>query len=289
MPALFGPGGNSDSFAAEGFKHTFQAPKWLSERGLGAFEYQGGNGIFGSDDTFSKIGDEAKKYGIAMSLHAPYYISLSGTESDKRLASIGYIQKSLHAAKLMGAYLIVIHAGSASKITREEALYLAKDTLWKALEATDGDEYKDIRLGIETMGKRNQLGTLDEVIELCGLDGRLRPVVDFGHMYARETGSIFGEHDGDGYMRVFDQISEKLGSDRARELHCHFSRIEYTQAGEKKHVTFAENGGFGPDYKPLIELIARCGFEPRIICESAGTMAEDAREMQDYYTSFTGL
>jgi deoxyribonuclease-4 len=283
MPALFGPGGNSDSFAAEGYKHTYQAPKWLAERGLGAYEYQGGNGIFGSDATFARIGEEARKYGIAMSLHTPYYISLSGVEEDKRLASIGHIKKSLNAAKLMGADIIVIHSGSASKISREEAMYLASDTLYRALEETAG-EYDDIRLGIETMGKRNQLGTLDEVITLCKLDDRLWPVVDFGHMYARETGTIFGEADRDGYMRVFDKIACNLDDEKATGLHCHFSRIEYTGAGEKKHVTFAQNGGFGPDYRPLIEVIVREGLSPRIICESAGTMAEDAREMQDYYT-----
>ena len=285
MPVLFGPGGNSDSFAAEGFKHTYQAPKWLAQRGLGAYEYQAGNGVTGSDATFAKIGEEAKKHGIAMSLHAPYYISLSGIEQDKRLASIGYIKKSLHAAKLMGADLIVIHCGSASKISRAEAMELAADTLYKALEETAGEEYAGIRLGIETMGKRNQLGTLEEVVELCRLDARLWPVVDFGHMYARETGAIFGEGDRDGYRRVFDAIACGLGDERAKNLHCHFSRIEYTGAGEKKHVTFENHGGFGPDYRPLIEVIAEEGLSPRIICESAGTMAEDAREMQDYYMS----
>lgn len=284
MPALFGPGGNSDSFAAEGYKHTYQAPKWLAERGLGAYEYQAGNGVFGSDAIFAKIGEEAGRYGIAMSLHTPYYISLSGIEEDKRLGSIGHIKKSLHAAKLMGADMIVIHSGSASKLSRDDAMKLAADTLYRALEETAG-AYDGIRWGIETMGKRNQLGTLDEVITLCKLDDRLWPVVDFGHMYARETGTIFGESDYDGYMRVFDLIARGLGADRAEGLHCHFSRIEYTGAGERRHVTFAENNGFGPDYRPLIEVIAREGLAPRIICESAGTMAEDALEMQEYYLS----
>ena len=59
-------------------------------------------------------------------------------------------------------------------------------------------------------------------------------------MYAREKGGIFGEDDYDGYMRVFDKISEGLGAEKAENPHCHFSRIEYTGAGERRHVTFAE-------------------------------------------------
>lgn len=285
MPALFGPGGNSASFVAQGYKHTYQAPGWLAERGLGAYEYQAGSGVRGSDATFAKIGEEAKKYGIAMSLHAPYYISLSGIEQAKRLASIGHIKKSLHAAKLMGADIIVIHCGSASKISRDQAMRLAADTLYRALEETAG-EYDGIRLGIETMGKQNQLGTLDEVIALCKLDDRLWPVVDFGHLYARELGAIFSEGDRDSYRRVFDKIARELGDERAKGLHCHFSRIEYTGAGERRHLMFENHGGFGPDYRPLLEVIAEEEeLSPRIICESAGTMAEDAREMQDYYMS----
>ena len=93
MKALFGPGGNSESFYAEGKKHTFQAPAWLREKGLGAYEYQAGNGITGSADTFRKIGEEAKLNGIALSFHAPYFISLSGAVTETRLKSIGYIKK----------------------------------------------------------------------------------------------------------------------------------------------------------------------------------------------------
>lgn len=285
MAALFGPGGNSDSFAAEGHKHTYEAPKWLAERGLFAYEYQAGNGVRGSDEVYAKIGEEAEKYGIAMSLHAPYYISLSSPEPAKRQSSIGHIKKSLHAARLLGADIIVIHCGSVLKMSREEAMRLSAETLCQVLEETAGSVYEGIRLGVETMGKRGQLGTLQEVIELCRLDARLYPVVDFAHMYARELGGVFGEGDKDGYRRVFDQIANGLGDDKAKYLHCHFSRIEYTSAGEQRHLTLADNSSFGPDYRALIEVIAEEGLSPRIICESAGTMAEDAKIMQDYYLS----
>lgn len=277
MSATFGPSGNSQSFYDAGNKHTYQAPKWLCEMGLDAFEYPAGNGITGSLATFAKIGEEARKYNIALSFHTPYFISLSGVEQEKRLRSIDYITKSVAAAEAMGADTIVIHAGSASKIDRAEAVNLAKDTLYKALEALPDTK---VRFGVETMGKLNQLGTLEEVLDICTLSPRLCPVVDWGHMNARNRGELFVTVDD--YRRVFDEIGRKLGYACADTLHCHFSKIEYTASGEKRHLTFADTL-YGPDFEPLMEAIARDGYSPRIICESAGTMAEDALAMKEYY------
>ena len=272
----FGPGGNSESFYAQGNKSTRQAPAWVKNFGLDAYEYQCGNGVTGSDENFIKVGEEAKKHGIALSLHAPYFISLSGVNPETRLKSIEYIRKSVHAAELLGADLIVIHTGSAAKITRAEAMDYAKDTLCRTLEEID----TPVKLGLETMGKINQLGTLDEVIELCSLSDRLAPVVDFGHLNARDLGSVFVT--ADDYRRVFEKIGEHLGEEKARFLHCHFSKIEYTSGGEKKHLTFSDSV-YGPEFEPLAETISRYALSPRIICESAGTMAEDALAMKEMY------
>ncbi len=274
--ALFGPGGNSESFYAAGNKSTKQAPKWLSEIGLDAYEYQCGNGVTGSDANFIEVGNKAKEYGIAMSLHSPYFISLSGVETEKRLKSIDYIRKSVHAAELLGADRIVIHTGSAPKITRAEAVALAADTITRALDEIQ----TDVKFGLETMGKINQLGTLDEVIELCKISPRLIPVVDFGHLNARDLGNVFVTEDD--YKRVFDRIGSALTDEVAKNLHCHFSKIEFTSGGEKKHLTFTDTV-YGPEFSPLAKVIYENNLTPRIICESAGTMAEDALEMKKMY------
>ena len=155
---------------------------------------------------------------------------------------------------------------------------LARDTLEKVANMV-GET--NIRLGLETMGKINQLGTLDEVIELCRVSPLFHPVVDFGHLNARERGFFT---DSDSYRRIFDDIATGLGDDYARTLHCHFSKIEYTSAGEKKHLTFADEV-YGPFFEPLADAIAKEGLCPRIICESAGTMAEDALYMKNAYMS----
>lgn len=272
--ATFGPGGNSDSFYAEGHKSTAEAPAWVKSKGLDAYEYEAGNGLTAGEASLRKVGEEAKKHGILMSLHTPYFISLSGIEPEKRLNSINYIKKSLWAAELLGADTIVIHSGSAAKISREEAMSLARDTLERIIEEV-GDT--PIHLGLETMGKLNQLGTLEEVIELCKTDRHYYPVVDFGHLNARNLGNYYT--DVDSYRRTFDLVANGLGWEIAKNMHCHFSKIMYTSAGEKKHLTFADNE-FGPAFEPLAEAIIKDGLTPRIICESDGTMAEDALYMK---------
>ncbi len=130
------------------------------------------------------------------------------------------------------------------------------------------------------MGKINQLGTLEEVLDICSLDKRLCPVIDFGHLNARELGGVFVTPDD--YLRVFSAIADTLGAEYLNMLHCHFSKIEWSKSGEKRHLTF-EDDIFGPAFEPLIETIVRENLSPRIICESQGTMAEDALSMKQYY------
>jgi deoxyribonuclease-4 len=196
---------------------------------------------------------------------------------EKRLNSIRYIQQSLDAANLLGANKIVVHTGSAAKISRDEAMRLAADTLIKTLKTV---ENHGVKIGLETMGKINQLGTLEEVLELCRIDSSLVPVIDFGHLNARNLGGFFNT--ADDYLRVFDKIDRLLGSDAAQNLHCHFSKIEWTGSGEKRHLTF-EDQVFGPRFEPLVEVIAKNNLTPTIICESSGTQSEDALAMKKFY------
>jgi len=279
--ALFGPGGNSDAFKIWGGKSTLDAPRFVNEIGLDAYEYEAGNGIASSPSMLAAIGNEARKHEIKMSFHTPYFISLSGIEEEKRLKSIKYISDSLEAARLLGADIIVVHTGSAAKISRDEAMRLAADTLVKTLSAVDT---YGIKIGLETMGKQNQLGTLDEVLELCRIDSAFAPVVDFGHLNARDCGGVFASSDD--YKRVFDKIDRKLGAEYAERLHCHFSKIEWTDKGEKKHLTFADEI-YGPSFEPLVEMLSRERLYPTIISESAGTQSDDALTMKKFYLEKT--
>ena len=282
MSAYFGPGGNSDAFRLAGLKSTLDAPQWVKSIGLDAYEYEAGNGLAASAAMLRAIGKEAERAGIKMSFHTPYFISLSGVVEEKRLNSIRYIRESLDAAHLLGAGTIVVHSGSAAKISRDEAMRLAGDTLVRTLGEVDTH---GIKIGLETMGKVNQLGTLDEVLELCRIDSAFVPVVDFGHLNARDLGGVFNT--ADDYLRVFDKIDHVLGADVATNLHCHFSKIEWTGSGEKRHLTF-EDRVYGPNFEPLVDVIYKHNLSPTIICESAGTQSDDALAMKKYYLERKG-
>lgn len=281
MSAKFGPAGNSESFSAMGYKSSLQVPQYIEQMGLDVFEYQCGRGVNIGAEKAAQLGVLAKEKGIGLSLHAPYYISMSSVEEEKRLNSIRYILESARAVKAMGGNRIVVHTGSCGKISREQALQLAVDTMRSAIAALDSEGLDDIRICPETMGKINQLGTLEEVLTLCELDERLLPCIDFGHLNARTLGGLKTEAD---FTAIFDAVENRLGAARLREFHSHFSKIEYTTGGEKRHLTFSDTV-FGPDYEPVMELVARKNLSPVFICESAGTQAEDAKTMKDYYTS----
>lgn len=169
----FGPAGNEDAFFKAGYKDVTSEPEYLHTLGLNAYEYQGGHGVRISKQKAELLGSNAKKYDVRLSVHAPYYITMSGTDEEKRLNSIGYIIRSAQAARDMGANRIVVHSGSCGKISREQALETAKDTFKRALNALDESGLSDIHICPETMGKINQLGTVEEVMEICKVDERL--------------------------------------------------------------------------------------------------------------------
>ena len=281
MDVKFGPAGTGNIFKERKYKSSMDVPEYVSSFSLNAFEYQCGRGVNIGEDKAKVLGEKAKEKGISLSLHSPYYISLSSVDEDKRLNSINYIMDSVRAADWMGATRIVVHSGSLSKNTREVALELAKDTLKRALEAVDNAGFSHIHLCPETMGKVNQLGNLYEVTELCKLDDRLIPCIDFGHLNARDKGSIKSKDD---YAKILDCIENALGSDRLKIFHSHFSKIEYTDGGEKRHLTF-EDEIYGPEYEPLMELVYQKNLTPTFICESAGTQDIDSQAMMNYYKS----
>lgn len=280
--AQFGPAGNSDSFAQRGYKTFADIPKYTKEMGLDTYEYQCGRGVKIREAGARQLGELAAAEGLTLSIHAPYYISLSSLEEEKRFGSARYLLESAAALKAMGGQRIILHSGSCGKQPRETALALAKEALLHCIRRLDEEGYGDMTLCPETMGKLGQLGTLEEVMELCSLDERLIPCIDFGHLNARTHGAIKGEDD---YRFILDTLQNRLGLERARVFHSHFSKIEYTDGGEKRHLTFSDTV-FGPDPAPLLKLVAERGWAPTFICESDGTQAEDARVMKEMYLSF---
>lgn len=281
MSAKFGPAGNSESFSKMGYKHSYEVPKYLADMGLDHFEYQCGRGVNIGIEKATEFGNIAKEKAISISLHAPYYISMSSVEEQKRINSVNYIIDSAAAVKAMGGDRIIVHTGSCAKLERNDALVLAIDTMKLALTALKERGLDSVHICPETMGKINQLGTLNEVIELCKVDESIIPCIDFGHLNARTMGTIKTKDD---YKEILDTLENELGKDRTKVFHSHFSKIEYSIGGEKRHLTFEDNL-YGPDFEPLMELVAQRNYSPIFVCESAGTQAEDALKMKEYYNS----
>ena len=275
----FGPSGNSESFYAQGYKSTWQAPGWLREMGLSAYEYSFGRGVNLSAETAEKIAREAAAHEIAVSAHAPYFINLANPDPEKREASFRYITDSAKMVQALGGNRVVVHIGAVMKMEREEALQNCRAGIREAYLRLDDLGLSHIHLCPETMGKKSQIGDLTETLDFCQLDGRLIPCLDFAHLHALDQGALNAPED---FAKVLDELESALGMERAREMHVHFSTIEYTPAGEKRHRTFAEEK-YGPRFEMLAPLLKERGYAPRIICESKGTMAEDAKAMLDIF------
>lgn len=277
MRALFGPAGNPDIFTETVGKSSIKMPAWLSEIGLDAYEYQCGNGVRIGQATSEKIGAEASKHGIAISLHAPYYISLSNPVYLEK--NIDYVLQSCKAIRHMGGKRIVLHSGSTAGRPRKVALEQSQRALKTIIYEMDNAGFGDLILCPETMGKINQLGDLEEVLLLCSIDERLVPCIDFGHLYARSLGEL------DGYEKtaaLFDKMEDALGFARTAVFHSHFSKIEFSKGGEKRHLTFGQSD-YGPDFRPIAKLVTERCYTPVFICESAGTQSIDALEMKRTY------
>ncbi len=279
MSIIFGPGGNSEEYYQKGYKSSLDRPAYLQNIGLNGYEYQCNKGVHISMDSARILGEQAKKAGVALSIHSQYYVSLSSTEEEKRLKSVDYLLACFRVAKEMGATRIVVHSGSCAKMTRLKAYELSLDTLHKTLARAKEEGYEGIYLCPEVMGKINQLGDFDEVIKLCTTHEMLLPAIDFGHLNARTLGGLKTKED---YLLLFQKMEKKLGREKAKNFHCHFSKIEYTNQGEKRHLTF-EDTRFGPEYQPFLEAVFEMQYTPMIICESAGTQDSDALLMKQYY------
>ena len=281
MSAKFGPAGNAMSFP---YKSSVDAPRWLQELGLDCYEYQCGKGVRVKEDTAVALGRQAQAHGIALSLHAPYFINLANPDPESQEKTLGYITSACLVADQMGATRVVIHSGALMKRTREEAMAIALPFLKDIVAVCQDQGFGHIALCPETMGKINQLGDLDEVLRLCQVHESLIPCVDFGHLYARSLGTDQGA---EAVERMLSRMEAELGADRASRFHSHFSHIEFTpNGGEKCHRTFDDDGGYGPDWEPLAQAVARRGWSPTFICESAGTQAEDAVTMKRIYQSY---
>ncbi len=275
----FGPSGNSESFYAAGYSHTEEAAAFVKERGLDCFEYSFGRGVRMSEEKALSIGEAFREAGVEISVHAPYFVNFANPDDEMAAKSYGYVLDSGKMAKLMGGKRIVFHPAAQGKVSREEAVRKTEDRLKILRDYIYLNDLQDMMFCPETMGKIAQIGTVEEVTRFCRIDPVYTPCVDFGHINAREQGSL---KTADDYLSRLSYMISELGYERMKHFHVHFSKIMYSSKGEVKHLTF-EDTVYGPEFAPLALALKELKLEPYIVSESAGTQVEDAAAMKHMY------
>lgn len=271
-----GPAGNPVDYSGP----STGAPEYIHEEGLNAYEYQGTRGIRIGEENAKKLGQNAEKYDIWVTIHGQYWINFASQKKETMEKSRERLFKAARIGALMNAHQVVFHPAYYSDRSKEEALELTIRGMRTVAEKLE-DEGIDVLLGPETTGKKSQLGSLDEIIELCRKVPITVPTVDFAHLHARGNGQI---QEKDDYIRVFEKIEEELGSETVNNLHTHFTEVEYTEKGEQKHLILGTEQS--PPLKPLAEIIVENGYRPSIISESP-ILDKDALKIKERIESIS--
>ena len=273
---IFGPSGSSEEVVSAKMSRKQQF-EYLQELGLTAYEHPFTFGVNISANTQKELVEHFINNGIKLSIHAPYYINFASQEPEKVKNTYKYLLDSVEKAREIGADRVIFHPGSLTNLTREQAVENCLKNLKEFIKILDEKEIHDCYICPETMGKHGQIGTWQEVAQMCELDDRIIPCIDFGHINAFTLGSLDGEEK---YDEIFDKFVNQLGK---KEIHIHFSRIEFTSKGEKRHLTLDEESEFGPDFKQMINSAQKFDANIRIISESNGTQTLDSNKMKEYY------
>ena len=174
-----------------------------------------------------EIIDFSKKYGFTLSCHLPFWINLGNSNDEK---NINYLVKGLNVAEQLNS-VAVFHLGFYGKKKWNEIKYNARDIIRRALELSN---VKKAKLGVETTGKQQAIGTVDEIIELIKLidDKRVIPVIDWSHIYARNNG--FYPYKYKDFVDILEKFETELGY---KPFYFHGGGIEYKNGNEVKHVS----------------------------------------------------
>ncbi len=230
----------------------------VHELGLGCMELEFVRGVKMGEKTAQKVGEMAKRLGIILSVHAPYYINLNG-EGETLIKSKERILNSARIGSICGAKSVVIHAGFIQGGGRRAVYEKIKKELIDIREQLEKEKI-DIILRIETMGRGSQFGTLDEVLEITEVEGVL-PCVDFSHLHA-----ITGKYNSkDEFASILARVEDRLGRFGLDNMHIHVSGIEYSDKGEKRHLVFSESDF---KYKELAQAFSDFDIRGMVVCES---------------------
>jgi deoxyribonuclease-4 len=250
----------------------------LREEGLDAFEYQavrwGEKPQIKREDA-EKFGLKAKENDVLLSLHGSYFVNLCGGK-ETIVASKKRLIACATASEWMNAQIVVFHVGFYGKKPPKQVFNDCLAALKEVVGEMKALGIRNVKLGPETMGKLSQFGSLDEVLALCENVEQTQPVIDWAHLHARDRGRFKTVED---FRKVLVEIENRLGMEAVKNMHCHFTKVEFTEKGEKRHHILDETG-YGPDFALLAKVIAEFRLNPVIISESP-ILDLDAIKMRD--------
>ncbi|MDO8340132.1 MAG: TIM barrel protein [Candidatus Burarchaeum sp.] len=276
---LFGPAGIP--IACQG--GTLEGVRTVAELGLGAMEVEFVRGVHMGPEQVRAVGAEAKRLNISLSCHAPYWINCCARTNEKLVRSVRNIIDTAKVAHALGARIIVFHPGYYLDRPSSECAALTRQTLTLALEQMHALGINDVLLGPELMGKGSQFGSLDEIIALAANLPQTKPVIDFAHYHARGNGAITAANAEADYAAIFSKLESSLGKNAVTSFHAHFSEVEYTDKGERRHLELGTTNE--PPVKPFLKLCAEQDYSGTIICETP-LLEQDALRMQRIFASY---
>jgi deoxyribonuclease-4 len=248
----------------------------IHELGLGALELAWVRSVRVSEETCQRIWEAASALGIALSVHAPYFINLNARDRAGYRASKERLMAAARAGFRAGARDIVFHPGAYQGARPERAYETVRRRLQEIVEELR-EEGVDVTLRPETMGKSALFGTLDEVIQLSREVPGVLPCVDFAHLHARAGDGSFNSYAE--FVEALKRVAAGLGPRGLQDLHIHVSGIAYTRKGERHHLNLKEAD---LRYEELLQALIDLGTQGRVLCESPN-LEEDALLLQATY------
>jgi bifunctional non-homologous end joining protein LigD len=203
------------------------------EAGFSALEVQFVKEFTLKESEAQRLGPIAAQAGLALSVHAPYFAQLTTEDPDRLKLHLGALHHACHLGHLMGATVVVCHPGKASADPRR-----LHDRIDRALESLGPriEEFQ-IRLGLETPGRKSQFGSLGDLALIVARHPFTTPVVDFAHIHALSGGSLVTQ---EAFAALFRYITEHFSTEHLWPLHCHFTDNRFGDGGELTHVPYGE-------------------------------------------------
>lgn len=286
---LFGVAGFPPNFFCSEFgKRRENIFAWLSHIGLDWIELQNTYGVKMQDDQAKLYQELSKQYNIGISIHGPYYISLASQDRGVVSRSRDRILQCIHLASCLKSSRIIFHPGYFGGKTEEDRQSGIK-RITKELLELKGDIPKGMYLYPETAGKKSQLGSLNEIMQICDMVDFVRPCLDFAHIHGFEGGSLKTEQD---ISRIFEIVTNHFGKDYLQDLHVHMYPVDYDHNGEKKHKAFSDhvdnsgilsNEPYYPQASHFISALKQANISPVIICEARDTQDVGALLMKEFF------